>query len=226
MLGKREVLRGEVQSMIVDRLTAGLWEPGQRLSIEALARDLDVSPTPVREALASIERFGPIEYHANRGYIVAPPLTSEQLGEIIDARQVIESAALSRAFVQWPSFVDELRERHAEHAETVAALRNEQSVDFSLVQKHFAADAEFHGTFFRYAGNRYLDGMRNMLGWDVHRTRQTWAEGPEHVDSEDALREHAKILACVEDRNHDGALRALHDHLESVRQRAGGTHWA
>src|SRR5699024_759432 len=84
------------------------WAPGSRLSIDGLARDLEVSPTPVREAMVSLERSGLVEYVALRGYVVAPPLDAVHMTELLDARKVVESAALGRAFQDHDAFLVEL----------------------------------------------------------------------------------------------------------------------
>src|SRR5690625_5591325 len=78
---KRQVLRAEVEELILERLLESRWSPGSRLSIDGLARDLEVSPTPVRGAMVSLERSGPVEYVALRGYAVAPMLDVEHRWE-------------------------------------------------------------------------------------------------------------------------------------------------
>ena len=51
MAVRRQVLRAEVEELILQRLLEARWPPGSRLSIDGLARDLEVSPTPVREEI-------------------------------------------------------------------------------------------------------------------------------------------------------------------------------
>src|SRR5690625_5952809 len=75
---RRQILRDEVAELLLQRLLEARWAPGSRLSIDGLARDLEVSPTPVREAMVSLERSGLVEYVALRGYVVAPMLDVEQ----------------------------------------------------------------------------------------------------------------------------------------------------
>ncbi|MFC0676203.1 GntR family transcriptional regulator [Brachybacterium hainanense] len=219
---KRQVLRAEVQEMILDRLTQGQWRPGARLSIDGLARDLEVSPTPVREALVALERSGLIRYQALKGYVVAEPLTGEQIGELIDARIVLEVAALTRAFRDWDALVAELRETHARHQALAEQILAGEDPDYDLIHQYFLADSDFHEALFTHADNHFLSAMRETLSSHVHRMRQTWSEGAEQIDAAEAIAEHAAILARVEERNHDGALQALRGHLEAVRDRSGG----
>jgi DNA-binding GntR family transcriptional regulator len=222
MTSKRQVLRADVQEGIQNRLVQGNWRPGSRLSIDGLARELEVSPTPVREALVALERSGLIEYQALKGFVVAPPLTAQQIDELIDARLVIEVAAFTRAFADWQALLEDLREAHAAHTAIADQISEAGDPDYALIHEYFDADAAFHEALFRHAGNHYLGSMREVLNTHGHRMRQTWSEGPEQIDAAEAITEHEAILARVAEHNHDGALHALRRHLEGVRERSGG----
>ncbi|WP_129661764.1 GntR family transcriptional regulator [Rothia uropygialis] len=222
MTSKRQALRADVQEEIQNRLMQGNWRPGSRLSIDGLARDLEVSPTPVREALAALERSELIKYQPLKGFVVAPPLTSEQIDELIDARLVVELAAFTRAFGDWEALLKDLHEAFAAHTSIADRIAAEPKPDYALIHAYFEADNAFHEAFFRHAGNHYLTSMRGVLNAHGHRMRQTWSEGPERIDSAEALTEHAEILARIEEHNHDGGQRALRRHLEGVRRRSGG----
>ena len=119
---KRQVLRAEVEELILERLLESRWSPGSRLSIDGLARDLEVSPTPVREAMVSLERSGLVEYVALRGYVVAPMLDVEQMTELLDARKVVEAAALNRAFENFEALLTDLEAAHARHGEVIGQI--------------------------------------------------------------------------------------------------------
>jgi DNA-binding GntR family transcriptional regulator len=59
-------------SILRARILDGTYGPGQRLVIDALARDLDVSPMPVREAIRRLEAEGWVVYQRHQGAQVAP----------------------------------------------------------------------------------------------------------------------------------------------------------
>ena len=67
----------DLYSMIRDRITEGTYSPGFKLSQEALAAELNVSRTPLREALQRLERDGLVVAHKNRGMNVAPLIHSD-----------------------------------------------------------------------------------------------------------------------------------------------------
>ncbi|WP_087486213.1 GntR family transcriptional regulator [Brachybacterium massiliense] len=222
MVVRRQVLRAEVEELILQRLLEASWAPGSRLSIDGLARDLEVSPTPVREAMVSLERSGLVEYVALRGYVVAPPLDAEHMTELLDARKVVETAALGRAFRDQDALLEDLDAAHTAHAEVLARIGEDGSEDYTLLNEHFRADWAFHQVFFTHAENRYLRSMVENLGTYTHRMRQTWSGGPQMFDGHVAHQEHGLILEKVRQHNHDGALAALTAHLDGVLSRSLG----
>lgn len=220
MAVRRKVLRAEVEELILQRLLESQWPPGSRLSIDGLARDLEVSPTPVREAMVSLERSGLVEYVALRGYVVAPPLDAEHMTELLDARKVVESAALGRAFRDQDALLLDLEEAYRIHAEVLSRIDEAGSEEYALLNEHFRADWAFHQVFFAHAQNRYLRRMVENLSTYTHRMRQTWSGGPDTFDGHTALHEHGLILEKVRQHNHDGALLALTAHLDGVLARS------
>src|ERR1700704_3652055 len=67
--------------------------PGDRINIDALARELDVSPPPVREGLARLESDGLVRKRPLAGYTVSPLLTRAEFNAMFDMRLVLEGAA-------------------------------------------------------------------------------------------------------------------------------------
>lgn len=78
-----------VRALVVDHAAA----PGQRINIEALARRLEVSPTPVREALARLESDGLVRKRPLAGYPAAPLLSRGEFDELVEMRLILETAA-------------------------------------------------------------------------------------------------------------------------------------
>ncbi|TDD73192.1 GntR family transcriptional regulator [Jiangella aurantiaca] len=72
-------------------------EPGAEVSIDGIARDFDVSPTPVREALARLESEGLVVKRPLRGYTAAPLFDAEGLRKLFEMRRILEPAAAGLA---------------------------------------------------------------------------------------------------------------------------------
>lgn len=220
MAVRRQVLRAEVEELILERLLEARWMPGARLSIDGLARDLEVSPTPVREAMVSLERSGLVEYVALRGYVVAPMLDAAQMTELLDARKTVEAAALNRAFENVDVLLEELEKAYAAHGEVIERIEAAGEVTYDLLQDHFHADWSFHQLLFDHADNRYLEKMVETLRSHTHRMRQTWAGGSPALDVHEAHEEHGRILEKVRRHHQDGAVQALIEHLDAVLERS------
>src|SRR5690348_15298938 len=92
--GSDEPAKVSVRESVFQALKARLMdhdlEPGTKLSIDGLARELDVSQTPVREALARCESEGLVVRRPNAGYLVAPLLDRAGLDDLYDIRLLLE----------------------------------------------------------------------------------------------------------------------------------------
>jgi DNA-binding GntR family transcriptional regulator len=96
-LAARQPLVDDVYDVLVDMLMNHTLSPGARLNIDALARTLGVSPTPVREALARAEATGLVVKERNRGYAVAPLIGLDELHALMDFRLLVEPHAAGQA---------------------------------------------------------------------------------------------------------------------------------
>src|ERR1700730_17239323 len=89
---RRAVLADEIYEILKSRLMDNIVEPGARLSIDGLSRDLKVSPTPIREALARLESDGLVAKRAHVGYTVAPLIDARAFDELFRMRLLLEPA--------------------------------------------------------------------------------------------------------------------------------------
>ncbi|GAB3962484.1 GntR family transcriptional regulator [Plantactinospora veratri] len=81
-----------VRALVMDHAVA----PGERINIDALARRLEVSPTPVREALARLESDGLVRKRPLAGYTAAPLLSRTEFDELVEMRLILETASARR----------------------------------------------------------------------------------------------------------------------------------
>ena len=219
----RRALRDDVYDAVLEKILGGSAPAGSSLSIDALARELDVSPTPVREALVRLEHTGLVSRVALKGYRVAPSLSAEQMNELFDMRMVLETAAAERAARNAESIVPELRVAHAKHvlaADRVRGLRAESSArpsDYTDLRAYFEADWEFHLVILRAAGNRFLFQANESLHAHVQRLRQTVEHG--RLDMHLALEEHTTILQAFETGDPEAIKEAVSSHLRAVSER-------
>jgi DNA-binding GntR family transcriptional regulator len=94
--GLRDSLVDVAYVALRDGITAGSLPPGTRLRELALAKELSISTTPVREALRRLDREGLVRHSPNRGVVVAE-LSQREIVELFDIREILECAAVQRA---------------------------------------------------------------------------------------------------------------------------------
>ncbi|MET0933535.1 MAG: GntR family transcriptional regulator [Mycetocola sp.] len=214
-------LREHVYDNILELLLREDSPSGTRLTINTVARQLGVSPTPVREALVKLERTGLVTREANKGYRVAPQLGPEQLGELFEAREMLEVRAASLAAAHADSMLPELRIAHELHrraGEAVVTAVDSGTADLALAREYYARDRDFHDIIFRHSGNRYLIEMSDSLGALMHRLRRTVHRGV--TDVREAIAEHEAVIVAFENGEADRAAEAMRIHIDNVRDRA------
>src|SRR5699024_4712131 len=82
---------------LLNELINGERSPGQRLNIDALTRELNISQTPLREALARLEHTGFVERVRLKGYTVSALPTQTELMKLMDTRLLLEPALAAAA---------------------------------------------------------------------------------------------------------------------------------
>jgi DNA-binding GntR family transcriptional regulator len=86
-------LREEVYERLRSLMNRGRLRPGKYLDLNALARQIGISRTPLRDALLRLECEGFVEIHGRRGVRVAP-LTLDRIRHIYEILAALESTAL------------------------------------------------------------------------------------------------------------------------------------
>src|SRR5512141_1654325 len=95
VLMRSATLREQVFDAVFGMLRNGEFTPGVRITEESLAKMLEVSRTPIREAVGQLARQGML-VREGRGYVVPTP-TVDQVHQIIEVRLLIEPAAVRMA---------------------------------------------------------------------------------------------------------------------------------
>ncbi|WP_235940712.1 GntR family transcriptional regulator [Paramicrobacterium fandaimingii] len=217
---ERRGLRDRVYDLVLDMLMSSSIEPGTRLSIDAIARDLNVSPTPVREALVQLERTGLVTREAHKGYRVAPPIADGQLEALFDARLVLESGATALAARDSATLVPVLEAaltQHVEMMERVQSSAESGDMTVDLIRDYFAVDWNFHHLIFEHTRNPFLLDMSEAISTRVHRMRQTVTTGVS--DASEAVAEHRMVLDAISS-GPEAASLAMRDHIDRVRERS------
>jgi len=88
--------RGQVRELLLQKMRTGVLKPNQSLSLAGLARELEVSVTPIREALSQLQQAKIIESIPNRGFII-PELSADEAKNLYEIVANLEVLAIQNS---------------------------------------------------------------------------------------------------------------------------------
>lgn len=209
-INRRNGLAEEAYEAIFASLMDLTIPPGSRITVDNLARELNVSQTPIREALGRLEGEGLVIRTHLIGYRAAPQISRRRFDELYDMRLLLEPEAATRA----AEGMDD--ERLAALRDVAGAMAPVSEDNERSRYSAFARlDAAFHDRILAFSGNELI--------------RQTMAHQHTHFHifrlmfhasvTEEALEEHAALLAAFEARDGEAARRSMTNHIERSRGR-------
>jgi DNA-binding GntR family transcriptional regulator len=203
---ERALLTDSVHDTLQELIFTGELESGSPLSVPALAARLNVSRTPVREAVQQLIYEGLASHTRNAGARVAS-LDAQTLKSVFEVREVLDGLAAYNATL-------------AVSHETVAQLRKMVQVQSELLdepadqRRDSLLDVQFHTLIRETAGNRPLGEALSRLDGQSHLFRSdVWTAD---LNRRLAVSEHERIVAAIEAGDADGARTAACAHVAGV----------
>jgi DNA-binding GntR family transcriptional regulator len=140
-------LKDNIVEIISDAIFTGRMKPGQRVNESQLARELEVSRAPIREALQQLQEQGLIINHPRRGMFVVH-LADEDLQKINSVRLVLEAEAMRLARNNF---------NEAARAKLTQVLERMERSEGAAPSARVKLDVEFHRTIWGLAGNEFME---------------------------------------------------------------------
>jgi DNA-binding GntR family transcriptional regulator len=195
----------DILTTLRQRLVGGHYPSGFKLREQAVAREFDVSRTPVRAAIQRLVAEGLLEYEANRGAIVRA-WTDADREEIFELRMLVESHAASRTARKISA---EALDEMAEHNERIRRAMHDKG-EGALDEMH-EANFAFHLAIYENCGSTHLAHYgRSLLDYPmVIRGFYIYSE-PEMIES---VRQHDEIVSALRAGNERWARLAMESHL-------------
>jgi DNA-binding GntR family transcriptional regulator len=195
-----------VKALVMDHAIA----PGSRVNIDALARDLDVSQTPLREALARLEADGLVSKEPMRGYTTTELLGRKELDDLYALRLLIEPPAAAAAAASI-TVAGKVALCH-ELATCADAPSSGDYTDYASLTMH---DYRFHDLIAELGGNAAIRTAFNRTHSHLHLFRLYYGSGL----GMQALQEHRQIQLAICAGDPAAAAEAMRSHLDSARRR-------
>lgn len=209
-LTQNRALHRDVEAYVVQMIRAGELRPGERVNEAEVARRLQISRTPVREAFARLIKDNILEHLPRRGVFVAS-LSRDNVEEITSLRAVLEGFAARRACQRiTPSEIERLRQVVAE-----GAAAGDRGDWLSMEEKN----AEFHDLLIAGAHHALLARVWRTLSpstWKISSFLPPAVPTPEIVH--DFVRRHQQVLDALTSGDPCRAEQAATAHVERARE--------
>ena len=185
MPSAKQKVAAELRKAILSRK----MKEGEVLSLESIAKQLNVSITPVREAFQILNRDGLIKLRQNKGAIVLG-VTDKYIRDHYQLRAILESSCARLAC-----------ENEADLADLRAIQEDAQRIIEGKTYYQYADNNHaFHSEIWHMSGNEKMEHMVSEL-WNARISHK----------------EHAAILSAMEARDEDEAYAAMYAHIMRSR---------
>jgi len=205
VVNKPQSLKSIAYKIIKDAILTLKFKPGQALSNRDLAAQLQISETPIRDALQDLEREGFVIRLPHKGTFVTE-IDPQDIEETFQIRASLEALAVYLATPRFDEAVFQEGERLLQEAEIVLAQNDRERCS--------ELGAQFHQLFIQRTGNRRLTIILGNL--DDHLMRFRRISDRIHGRLEKSQGEHRRVLEAARKGDIEGAAQAMRTHLQSV----------
>ena len=198
-----------VTESLREAILKGYFEAGEKLDQARLANELNVSRTPIREALKVLESEGFIEIHSYRGAYIAR-VSQQDIDDVYEIRRLLEVEAARQVCMAIPSAAVMDLEKLLQ--------KDQKAFEDGNNELHYEYDAIFHDSFMKYTRNVLMKEVLNDLNNRVMRVRYFALNQPgDHLLA--SLQEHWKILDALKKRDPELTAEMMNNHLTQSAER-------
>ena len=181
--------------------------PNQKISYGDLAKRLEMSQTPIIQALKWLEIQGLVRREPNRGYYTEP-ISSKEVKEIYEMRELIETSLLTKTIkVISDDDIKSLQEALQQHLDASHQ---------KYLNKRLSTDMEYHLKLASFSKSQVqLRVLRNLfdLLYLKYRTNILFVTFTDQV-----RQDHQNIFEAVAERNLEKAKQSLSSHICNIKQ--------
>lgn len=211
-LQRHQPLKEQAYQALRKMILAGELSPGQRLVEAQLARDLQVSRTPIREALGQLHRESLVMTDANHGLQVAT-FSAEDAAQLYECRLALEKVSVMEACSN--ATVPKIRklQQLVQKAEKLSGTNPSRLLNFQLLD----LDYQFHRQIAEMSGNLWLQEILDQIFDKMVLLRiQTIEQNQEVLD---IGAEHLEVYEAIAQRDINAAADAVAKHLKAAKTR-------
>ena len=203
--GDKQSLTAKVYDYIRNGILDGSYKDGDYLVETRLADELQVSRTPIREALKQLELEGLAMSMPNRG-VVVKAISQSDIDDMYNIRQILEGLAAS-----WAA-----QRRTQEQLDALS-----EKIDFmdfytgrGGAEQLSRLDNEFHELIYKACDSRMLSHILASLHQNTRSARTSSLTVPSRPN--DSLKEHKAVFAAIKAGDPEAAKEAMENHVKNA----------
>ncbi|HLQ70838.1 MAG TPA: GntR family transcriptional regulator [Bacillota bacterium] len=204
-VGERLTAKEFAYTEIKKQIIEGKLEPDIAIIEETLATNLEISRTPLREALQRLEQED-LVIRQNNGRLKVAPLSIQEVKELFEVRAKLESIMVMQA-------TENMTDKDANKLTMIVNMIKE-TAKIGDVQDVLHYGTEFHGFIYALSRNKTVNKILSQLNDRIHRYQHLLPKnGIERFQS--SHKEHQIILDYMKNGNKKSAQMAMESHIEN-----------
>ncbi|MBA7522375.1 HTH-type transcriptional repressor RspR [subsurface metagenome] len=200
-----ELLNQKVYRLLKESIIKGFLEPGTKLLENKIAEEMQVSRTPVREAMQKLVAEGFVKTTPNQTMVVTE-VSPEDVKEVLQIRGVLEGLAARIA-------AKKINRQEIDELENVVTQMS-LHVSKENLSSYCQVDDEFHNLILNICGNKWIIQIRDNLGSFIYRFRIKSLSVPGRLKC--SLEEHQAIMKSLKKHDSVEADRLKQIHMENT----------
>lgn len=203
-LDRRRPMRDQIYPLIRDMILTGAIKPGEPIDEKAIAAELNISRTPVREAVKKLSDEHLVDVVAQSGTRAAR----------VDAREIEQAYLIRRSLEMETAFQAASRMNEA-HAETLREnlMLHERAIEQRKFVTAISLDDSFHRTIAQIAELPRLWNMIEISKAHLDRCRHMLM--PRSGEAALTLEQHRSIIRALNTKKPEAAREAMREHLDT-----------
>lgn len=201
----KQTLKTKAYEAIRKNITYCKYKPGSIITEEILQKELNISRTPIREAINRLEQEGLVTIRPKKGIVISS-LNFAEVGMLYEIRLLLE-----------PYVIRTYGNRIPQNTYIAFYKHFTELLNSNTSENDFDLDNSFHQSFYNASQNSYLLEMNNRLSSQVTRLR-ILTRLQAKSDLIETTHEHLIIVnACLQS-NWNKASELSKEHLERSRE--------
>ena len=185
-----------------EKILNDTYQPGEKLNEVTLSKQLQISRTPIREALKQLELEGLVESIPNRGVFVKG-FSARDIDDMFEIRKALESLGIQLAIDRMS---DEAFDKITEAFELLEFFTEKK--DINRVNE---LNIQFHDSIYQATQSQYFSKVIKDLVYYITVTSKHSLSTLERLET--AMQEHREIYEAIKNKDKELASKKIQEHL-------------